>query len=91
MIRHIPTAPDTPLRFTEWGGLVGDELRNVNTLAWMLRQRGIDPCSIEWPGWGYVPTETAGAALLTDIELARLAFYRHEYERGAIGEWTVTP
>lgn len=80
MIRHIPTAPDRPLAIPKWGGLEGADWRNVNTLAWMLRQRGIDPCSIEWPGWGYVPRETAGAAALDDIELARLAFWRWLYE-----------
>ena len=85
----VPAAPDDPRMPAPQGGCTPEQWRGLNTWKWHLVQRDIDPRCAEWPGWGYIPTETAGAALLTDIELARLAFYRHEFERGALSEWGV--
>ena len=86
MSRIIPAPPDAPDHRVPFIGptLSIEERRTINGWAWHLWQRGIDPRVTEWPGWGYVPTETAGAALLTDIELSRLAFWRWLYEDGRV-------
>ena len=88
MSRILPAPPDAPdHRVPVMGGnLPLDSRRVINNWVYYLLERGIDPRSVEWPGWGYVPTEN----LASDIDLNRLLFYRWLSETGAIGEWTVT-
>ena len=84
----VPQAPGLPVTGAQ-GGCTPEQWRGLHTWKWDLWQRGIDPRCAEYPGWGYIPVETAGAALLSDLELARLAFWRWEFERGALSEWNV--